>query len=326
MSKLITKYRNLFYHRFDIRIAATRKTQFKAWAGAIIRNNFLFATEQILINEKTTLYQKINEFPLEENHPLFKELANGFPKGYAIAVDNYSESFTFSKNQTFIFSLYLIGNRVDLYPYFMEAICLMCDRGLGQPQNPFELIDICEVSPENELHLLYKGKEKSAGKLLFPYRLNDYIRREETIGEKLLIDYVTPTILFRKTVKTDTNFSYQDKANGFPSFYQLLRSLLFRAEILHILYVENEKPTTTEDKEQYLFEASQASLLRCDIRKTIVKNTQKKEYRNKMQLIGYVGQLIFEGKLGKYYSLLKFMEGLGVGHETVYGLGRFEVE
>jgi hypothetical protein len=50
------------------------------------------------------------------------------------------------------------------------------------------------------------------------------------------IDYVTPICLSRQRGKKDASVSYQDKLNGFPSFYQLLRSVVSRVNTLGTLY------------------------------------------------------------------------------------------
>jgi hypothetical protein len=62
-----------------------------------------------------------------------------------------------------------------------------------------------------------------------------------------------------------------------------------------------------------------------NIRYLALQNTQKKEKVNEMPLAGYIGEEIYAGYFGEYVSLLRFMEALGVGNETVYGMGRYEI-
>jgi 23S rRNA maturation mini-RNase III len=57
-----------------------------------------------------------------------------------------------------------------------------------------------------------------------------------------------------------------------------------------------------------------------------LQNTQKKEKVNDMPLAGYVGEQVYSGYFRKYPALLQFMAEVGVGNETVYGLGKYETK
>jgi hypothetical protein len=333
MSDPLLLYNNqLFYHCINVRMAATRNTCFDAWQGAVIRNNFLFAAEQITLEENLTLREKIDQCPLNENHPQYNELVNGFPKGYLIAFPDSSQTeITLKKDDLFCFSFYLIGNMSRYYQAFVEAIRLMCEKGMGHPVVPFVLVDICERAADGELHLMCMGTTVFSGKLIFPIAYSDY-QSVHTQGDETQIEvtYLTPTILFKQSNKKNKSLSYQDKCNGFPSFYQLVRSATYRMVKLTILYVHPDEPDIAqalmENIEEFIDYATRLTLLSANIQKVVLKNTLKKEQENRMPLHGYTGTQVYEGYFNRFLPVLRFMEELGVGNETVYGMGRYKVE
>lgn len=315
MKNFLTPYHSIDYHCFEIRMVADSDVVFDAWAGAILRNNLLYAAGKISVEEQTcSLRELIDKFPLAETHPLYKELKEGFPKGYVLSGFSHanfeSEAVLVRKGEIFIFSLKLIGNFNDYRFYFFEAIRLMCKRGIGKPLTSFTLLDISEKPVVRLADFLASGVEDEFSEITLRYK--------------------TPVILFRLKSKKNTQLSYQDKSNRFPGFYQLVRSAFFRMQKLYAVYVEptTYTPPLFEETvtETYLEKAGYPLLQSADIRYVSLQNTQKKEKKNEMPLSGYVGEQVYSGYFQKYLPLLKFMEGLGVGNETVYGMGRYEIE
>ncbi|MDR1886410.1 MAG: CRISPR system precrRNA processing endoribonuclease RAMP protein Cas6 [Prevotellaceae bacterium] len=336
LKDLLQLYGQLFYHRFVVRMIAVNDVVFDAWTGAVIRNNLLYAAEHVLMAEtKQTLRNRIDTFPLEDTHPLYKELREGFPKGYVLTDFSHSNLQTpetsIKKNEIVSFSLILIGNYNNYKSYFFQAIRKMCERGFGKPLTPFRLLDIAEQSPAGESQVMAAAQDDLSETLLYPVRLFDFIRKDE-IDEfsEITVRYLTPAILFRLKNKKNTQLSYQDKNNRFPSFYQLVRSTFFRLQKLHAIYGNPDEyaPELFDAAllENYLEKAGSPLLKSANIRYITLQNTQKKEKTNEMPLSGYTGEAVYSGYFRKYLPLLRFMEALGVGNEVVYGMGRYETE
>jgi hypothetical protein len=115
MKELLKKYSPVYYHHFRVRMIASDDAVFDAWTGAVIRNNLLYAADNIRIEQTDrTLLEQIDAFPLNESHPLYKELKDGFPKGYVLTnfshSDMQSSPVAIGKNEIFSFSLILICN------------------------------------------------------------------------------------------------------------------------------------------------------------------------------------------------------------------------
>ena len=315
--KFLELYGQTYYHRFEIKMNPNNDIAFDAWPGAIIRNNLLYAAEQIRI-QKTgkSLREQIDTFPLNHDHPLYKELKEGFPKGYVLTDFSHASttdsSVIIPKDGEFSFSLLLIGSFNDYRYYFFEAIRQMCERGIGKPITSFRLLNITENSSS-------------------PVFLTDFIQ-QETIEKtsEITIRFHTPVILYRLREKKNTQLSYQDKSNRFPGIYQLTRSAISRLQKLHALYIEPKEyyPEQFEETflETYLETAGQPLLQSANIQYISLPNTQKKGMKNEMPLAGYIGKQKYLGYFWQYLPLLNFMAELGVGNETVYGMGRYGIE
>ena len=328
----------LYYHCFDITLKTKKNTAFKAWIGAVVRNNFMYAADSVQVEENgksLSLRDLINRIPLDVSHPLYKELANGFPKGYSFAFPLYpydgTNALTLKKGDSLTFSLYLAGSLSKYYKSFFEAIWLMCDNGIGHPKSPFTIDSIYERSHEGELHLMAKEDgAQVASRLLFPVTLADFMQERANDEEKTLcIDFLTPVNLYKKTEKKERQLSFQDKYNGFPGIYQLIRSAANRMAKLTILYMypRDFEPGDEIMKciDEYIEFATNMRITSAEIKYINLTNTPKKESENRMPLQGYVGRQVYAGFFNRYLPMLKFMEELGVGHELVYGLGRIKV-
>jgi hypothetical protein len=170
-----------------------------------------------------------------------------------------------------------------------------------------------------------------SAELRYPVRLADFIQNDEPDEfSEIFVRYVSPVILFRLKTKKNTQLSYQDKCNRFPGFYQLVRSAFFRLQKLYAVYMPDEEynPALFDAEwiENYLENAGHLLLQSTNIQYIMLQNTLKKGKVNDMPLAGYVGEQIYSGYFRKYMALSQFMAEIGVGNETVYELGRYEVE
>ena len=317
MKNCLDLYKNLTYNSYKVQIIPEDDVVFDAWPGAVIRNNLLYAAEQIRV-QKTgrSLREQIDVFPLDDDHPLYNELKEGFPKGYVLTdfstmdtSDRSDRGMTIRKGELFTFSLLLIGHFNDYRFYFFEAIRQMCERGIGKPMMPFQLSAISETPPVS---------------------LSGFLQ-PETVDPptEMTIRFLTPVILFRMKEKKNKQLSYQDKTNRFPGLYQLVRSSFSRLQKLYALYVNQSESTKSHFDETvletYLEKAGRALLKSANIQHINLQNTQKKGMKNEMPLAGYTGEQTYYGNWCAYLPLLRFMGALGVGNETVYGMGRFEI-
>jgi hypothetical protein len=76
----------------------------------------------------------------------------------------------------------------------------------------------------------------------------------------------------------------------------------------------------------YLENAGRLLLQSTNMKYITLQNTQKKGKMNEMPLAGYAGEQVYSGYFREYMALLRFMAEINVGNETVYGMGKYEVE
>ena len=325
---------HLTIHRLEICVKATTDTYFDAWIGAVIRNNLLYAITKIQAPEQdTNLFQYCTRFPLAVNHPLYKELKEGFPPPFYLFVaaeQNPAKITYLHANKELTFTLILIGNVIRFFNGFIQAIRLMCRKGLGVDSKPFMLVDIREVSAMNENRLLALETEDLTDKLIYPVRFGDFLNKQIESKDSVHVMFESPVCLVKPKRKTEIA-GFQEKSNAFPSFYQLVRTAAYRLEKLHALYAMPDEPdnflASHENIDSFIEQAAHMQLEKASIQKTYLLSSQRtNRSENRIPLSGYMGEMVFRGDCKPYLPLLKFMELLGVGHELSYGLGKFSVQ
>lgn len=327
--------KELVYHRLEVCISPESDVAIDGWLGAVIRNNFLFAAAEVKAGKEMSLLELIDRLPLRDDHPLYGELLGGFPKGYSLSVvspgDVYASRLFFHKGEKVVFSLVLFGKCVSWYKDFIVAVRMMCKQGMGSPRVPWLLHEIYETDGQGRSQQVAVGYSDKVAPLRFPVRLMDF--EEERFGcreKQVRLDFISPVQLTLPAVKKNTTGSYQDKMNGFPSFYQLVRSAVFRCVKLTALYacpLEKEAYLqANEEIEDYIEQAASAWLEMAGLRRVSMRGPKRDDGRLPIILSGYMGKLVFSGDFNVYTPFLAFMQAAGIGNDTVYGLGAYRIE
>lgn len=322
----------LYFHELEVCITATEDVYIDGWLGSVLRNNLLYATEKVKISGIFSLRQIIEIIPIQETHPLYKELKNGFPRGFVISPISHQtpvSSSRVSAGETIRFSLLLFGNFANYYPEFVEAIQEMCNRGIGKPISPFLLTGLFERSHNNILYPLVNEQQQTYP-LQHKTHLSDFMNQKFSESEKeLTIRYSTPINLYNNTFATRTPQSYQDRQNGFPGFYQLVRSIAGRVSKLAALYTypdnNNFYPEVEARLESFTQYAVSVLLTSAQVKQAELYSSPKKETNERIRFTGYTGELTVNGYFNYHLPLLLFAQHIGVGYNIVYGLGRYDI-
>lgn len=325
----------LVYHRLEVCICPERDVCIDGWLGAVIRNNLLYAAEQVETGEGISLLGRIDRLSLAEDHPWYKSLSGGFPKGFSLSVvypeEVYSSRLSLGKGERLVFALVLIGELACYYKAFVAAIRFMCSRGIGTPMVPFSLQEIQETDGLGRRQRIAVGYSDTVAALRYPLHLADF--EEERFGcreKKIRLHLTAPLSLVNRAEKKNKAVSYQDKLNGFPSFYQLVRSATYRCVKLAALYAcpaENEVALQAEREiEAYVEKAASAWLEQAEVRWVGMRGPKRDDGRLPIMVSGYTGRLVFTGDFPEYVPLLAFMQPLGIGNDTVYGAGTYRLE
>lgn len=327
-------FEGLFYHQLEIRFSPTCNIDLEHWIGSVIRNNLLYSTSLVEVGNGKTLYDIINEFPLPETHSLYRELSGGFPKGYALThvlMDGFSKPpLVLSKDRVGCFSISLIGGMARYHLHFIEAIKKMCSRGIGNPRVPLTLIDISEVHPFRSPNLLYTHGTNASPLLKMPVYLVDFLQKTVHDKSEVLISFTTPVNLVQNRKKKNRQLSFQDKQNGFPSFYQFTRSVVFRMIKYAVLYGDVAHERWNEDSslaiENWILQAAEPFLVSVGLERVSVRSTPKKEKASTILFRGYTGSMKYYGSFGSYLPVLFFAQSVGAGNDVTYGMGEYTIK
>lgn len=316
----------LFFYRMDIRFCLEETIRMDYWIGAVWRNRFLYAAETVHDENGKSLRALLDTLPLAENHPYYKQLAGGFPKGFLFdfsRLPSSSGGFTLLKGRVYTVSFLLIGRCIQYYPLFIIALSRMFANGFGYPMAPLTLIDICETGGS----LLYSGKGDFLHQPSCPIRLPDFPGGKT--AATVCLHFQTPVSLMNPA-KRNLHEGYQSKLNNFPSFYQLMRSLLFRLMTLHMLYISPgeaiEKQEMTKAIEEFIRPSGRAFLLKAALTYEKKHSTPREGETTVYTLGGYKGELVFEQIDARFLPLLLLGSQVGVGNDIPYGLGTYKVE
>lgn len=319
------------YHRLQVRFFAQADVSLDAWVGAVLRNNFLAQAAAVIDDQGISLFQHLNTLPIAASHPNWQSLQGGFPKALWFDCRDIpagNRSRTLYANQIYSFTIVLAASFVPLFPQIMEALDQMFQKGFGHPVVPISLMDVTEYDEENRTQLCYQPKVGIVRWPLSPVRLSDFCLATNAPSDATIqLDFMTPINLFRQRVKKTTELSYQDKLNGFPSFYQFMRSLVYRVSTLDLLYGNQpgEGGWSEMEIDQFLQASSLVQLQQANVQSKKVRGTPKQGRNHLYVMEGYQGQLVWQQVSSLYLPLLAFGTGLLVGNQVQYGLGAYTV-
>lgn len=302
---------SLRIYSFEVCMTPLADTYIDGWIGVALRNRLLFAAERELIEPSVSLREKIKELAIIELHPLYKEMAGGFPSGFGITLLSHGEPVSqirLLKGEPFRFSIQLYGKMGCHYESFVKAVKWIAHRGLAPSSARFNLLSVTEP---------------------VLYSISDYIYHKLPEEDKeITIRYEIPVNLYN-THTGNGKSRPVDSHHEFPGFYQLVSSAAHRMIKLSSLYIH---PKDIEIYQQslsllnpFLKYASRLTLAHADIKWIRLISTAKKDKEERIQLDGYVGQVSFSGNCNYYIPLLLFARHIGVGSNISYGLGKYEV-
>lgn len=304
--------------RLEISFTSAADINMDAWCGAVLRNNFLYAASLVETGGGCSLLDNIRECPLDASHPMHGHLSGGFPKPFLFDIKSLCRGqgdsrFRVSAGKVYTFGLNIIGAHIRYYEYYLRAVVLAFGRGIGHPRHQLILCDINKCVPAaGGVYCPATGEDNSLGAADVAFTLN------------------TPISLCHPEKRGNSVRTYQDKMNGFPSFYQIVRSLHYRMATLNMLYGEGLDGLDADALADFVggctLSAGRAELQEAEVRKCRLTSTRKQGTRVVYKLCGYAGKMKFSNVDKTFIPLLKWGEMAGVGDNIGYGLGQYSVK
>lgn len=322
------------YHELEIIISPSEDVYVDGWIGACLRNNLLQEAESINVTGALSLLDIINILPLKRTHPFYERMRDSFPKGYSLHIPSHFESFNsyhIGKGKHFRFSLLLYGYFSEYYSYFLKAIHSFCQKGIGHPRIPFQIIAINECDKENKypISLETLNNPCDSGRLKTTVRLSDFLTCKMEQDEKeIMISFETPINVHNKLKKREGD-EYKDRMHEMPGFHPLVRASANRIEKLMTLYHNSKDADYSQKVADCLMPFVRYSvtpvLTSAQIRRWDFSSTPKEKTLNRVRFSGHTGSLCFEGNFNYYLPLLTFAQKIGVGNYATYGLGNYRI-
>ena len=323
---------NLYCHRLEVRFYAEENIQMNHWLGAVLRNGFLSMSAEVFDSEGVSLWEYIQAFPLPIHHPYYLQLKGGFPKGFFFdcsSIDGDGKGFFLKGQCVQRITLCLIADFSKHFSLFIKALVRFFNKGLGSPLVPLHILDIAEVGINGNRNLLYSDTVPVEGILCNPIRWEDMLSMGGVHSSSVYLSFETPVCLYRPKSK-QIGKGYQDKLNGFPSFYQLIRSAIYRLVTLSMLYTEIDFVIDKKDCEEwidnYIYQSSEAFLIQTELSYCKLYSTPKKEESSVYVLNGYKGRMEYTNVRADYCAILQFASYMNVGNDINYGLGTFRID
>ena len=194
----------------------------------------------------------------------------------------------------FDFGLYLFDDACEGLPYVLSALEMVLTQN-GLTKNNYTFNDI-EFFLNG--HAIYDGTT---------FRRFDFIEQKtfklDSFCPNIKIKLLTPL-----RIKKNNRF---------------LRDDIDLEDILRSIYQKAQEFNSGEKAFKLDYTPSYATVVKALSYKSLIRNSNRQKQRMKMD--GIVGELAFMGLDERSYELLKLGEIIGVGKQTVMGLGRIEV-
>ena len=316
-------------YRVTVRFYPTEDVCLDAWIGAVFRNRFLYFAESVCDEAGVSLRVRLDELPLSPEHAYYKQMKGGFPKGVFFDfrdIPGNSRNATLRQNNIYSFQMVFIGKAINCFPMAVQALKKMCAEGVGHPLVPLNIIDIVEQDADSKNRLLYSSNSNFLDMPENASRISDFEVDVNAYAD-IRLTFHTPTSLYQVKEKVQPELSYQHKMNGFPSFYQLVRSATYRWASLSMLYgndpVETDKMDFENELERYVGLSSVACLHEASLHRRKIHGTPKTNESHVYVMEGYEGEMVFRHVSCRYLPLLLWGMDVAVGDNVQYGLGSY---
>lgn len=288
-----------------VRFTSYSDIKFDGWIGAHIRNRLLYFMESVPYEYGLSTRQFLTDNPLEDSHPLYKELSGGAPKGYSLKIESpiiYDQNYEIKTNRSIIFSISLVGVLSKATNNTIEAIRLLAKQGLNKISFKCDILNV---------------------ETIFLSNLSAMFMSNKVIG----LSFLTPTQLY-KTKNRDSRNSFQIKLNGLPSLCQIVQSSANRVAKLAAFYSGAEwNDELIKSVEDIVDNSVGLEIKSCNIDNMSLVTAPRVSDKRRMHFRGIVGKMSWQGEdANVLLPLLKFSSLLNIGNDTVYGMGSIEVD
>jgi CRISPR-associated endoribonuclease Cas6 len=210
----------------------------------------------------------------------------------------------YDAGEKFELDVLIFGNSIQFLPYIIFTFNELGKKGIGETKAKYELFSVETVD----------------GKLIYEPKAQTFFNHDSTINlffdennnqiNQIKIKFLTPT-----RVKTE------GKSEPDIPFQTLIKSLIRRLVGLLIFYTDKN----LEYNFDYIINDAAKIVLQYSNLKWVEVERYVTQQNTIMRMKGFIGEVVYQGDLTKFYPLLKIGEYIHVGKNTTFGLGKYEI-
>ncbi len=219
----------------------------------------------------------------------------------------------YAVGDTLCFRLVLIGQAIQLLPYFVVVFQRLGETGLGSERGHYSLQDVAFYHPtEKRQTVLLQGERLATDARAYAVDFATVVAPLATLTPTMLtLDFQTPT-----RIKYAERF-----INEAPPFHVLIRTLLRRVSSLSYFHGGQRWET---DYRGWIEQAEGIAIAQTAVHWTDWERYSTRQ-QQRMNLGGIVGRVTYAGDLAPFLPLLRLGELVHVGKGTVFGNGQYRL-
>jgi hypothetical protein len=225
------------------------------------------------------------------------------------------EECTFAVGETFTLDLVLVGEALNVFPYLLQGIQRIGQKGIGFGRGQFSLQRVEALNPLTQTHsLLYEVGG--------PVRMPDL-----AITETQVMKYADqlPSDHLRLHFLTPTQLICDGKLLARPQPDVLMMRTLERLQALEYHYGNTLSQEIWKSRHELLSEAAASIRIRRDETRWIRAHSGSRRANRMQDVSGFVGSMLLEGDITPLRLWLLWASLVNIGKNAIKGNGWFEI-
>ncbi len=348
--------------KFRFTACAREQIRLPGYKGAVFRGGFGYAFKKVVcvvkgkpcdecLLKQKCIYSYIFETPPPEDAEILR-LYPKVPHPFVIEPP-VTEKQAFAPGESFSFHLILIGNAIDYLPYFIYTFTELGKQGIGTGRERYDLVQVEGIGLDDKAAEIYTHKTQTLANrypIIQAHQLDhqdiapaaSHAEEKHSVVNPRLNDeagmkspaaassceggndsatgenhYSTITV----SLRTPLRIRFDGQITDSLEFHVLLRNLLRRISSLSYFHCGKKLDMDFRG----LIEKSRAvRQMASDVRWYDWKrySTRQEEW---MSLGGILGNVLYEGDMADFMTLLRLGEYVHVGKGTSFGLGKYDI-
>lgn len=223
------------------------------------------------------------------------------------------EKTDYAPGDTLTFRLVLVGQAMQLLPYFILTFKELGQVGLGRGRCPYELTRVAFMDPrDGARQTVYDSAANSVQQRGRAVTLAELCAASHPLGDTVRLAFLTMT-----RIKHDAAL-----VSDMP-FHVLIRSLLRRISTMYYFY--HGMKDAAVDYKGIVAAAERVSTVHADLR--LVDWERYSQRQNaRMHMPGLVGEVVYQGDIQAFWPILLLGQVVHVGKGCVFGLGQYTIK